>query len=200
MRIFSATLILGWLGLLLWMVYQWLFPAQLPAVATYEQEGVITTPLSVEPVDTLVADQQHYDNLVERPLFYPSRRPPAPEPESSPESEPTPLPAADEALTLVGIIIMPEGMRALIREDESRRVSRLQLGDSIARWRLADISPEQVRLTRADRQRVLSLVRNSRQPTLERTPGFEAISEESLDDDSLSPSANGIDDEQKPAS
>lgn len=189
---------LAWLGLLVWMAYQWLYPAQLPAVATYEREGAMTMPTSVDVVDTPVAGLQYYDNLVERPLFYPDRRPPPPEPEARPEPETPTLPQADEALTLVGIIIMPEGMRALIREEDSKRVSRLELGDSIARWRLADISAEQVRLTRDDRQRVLPLVRNLRQPSLERTPGFEAIPEQSADNDS--PSANGIDNVQQPPS
>ncbi len=189
-RILSTALLLGWLGLLVWIAYQWWNPAKLPVIALPGSEDVIMMPLGSERIATLVADLQNYDNLIERPLFYPTRRPPTSGVERLPEPEPEPTPVADEALSLVGIIMMPEGMRALIREDDSRRVSRLQIGDSVARWRLEAISAEHVRLTRGDRQRVLPLMRNLRQPTLERTPGFEPI-EEVADDDAQAPAANG---------
>lgn len=175
MQVISAALIMIWLILLAWIAYQWLFPARLAEVAPPEEITLELPDVVADPTDSALAGLQRYDGLLERPLFYPDRRPP--EPESEPEAvpEPPPPPPPDAELTLVGVVMMPEGMRALIKEDDSQRVSRLGPGDRVASWRLEELAGEQVTLSQGDRNRVLTLVRNQRQPTLERTPRLEIV-------------------------
>lgn len=169
----NVVLLMTWLGLLGWIAYQWQHPAQLPEVAPYEPIDVGA--VEIARVNTPLVGLPNYENLLERPLFYPERRPPDPDPEpEAPPPPPPPPPPPDEELTLIGVVVMPEGMRALIKEDASREVRRLGPGDNVASWRLEEVAAQQVRLTQGERSRVLSLERNRRQPTLERTPERQA--------------------------
>lgn len=84
--------------------------------------------------------------LVERPLFRPSRRPPEPE-APPPEPEPEPEPPPDMNLRLNSTIVTPQGSVAFFRDTEKDEFVRLAIGDAYEGWTLDIIVPEGVVLS-----------------------------------------------------
>lgn len=107
----------------------------------------------------------HYQEIVERPLFQATRRPPvaeetlAPVPEAEPEDP-------DAEFTLIGVVVMPQGTVALLHNKETGKVNRLKVGEAAEKWQLETVEPERVVLRKGERTQELLLERNKRQPKI----------------------------------
>lgn len=108
------------------------------------------TPASLPAVTALSA-------LVEKPLFFPARRLPDPEPE-----EPTkPTARPDLAIKVTGVIITPKRSVALVRIPPSTDTLHLSIGDRVGDWRLQKIFKDRI---------VLGLETETKEVIIEDTP------------------------------
>ena len=128
-----------------------------------------TLDLAVEPIQNLgLASLDEFQEIVERPLFYATRRPPAPEvPEIAVQEEPQE--EQEVALTLIGILAISGTQRVLIQNDDTRKVISLKPGDKIGGWLLQAIQSDKVTLRKGDDTKILPLIRNKRKPNLRTT-------------------------------
>ena len=167
----NILLLLLWLLLLALIALQWLNPPrpEYPALTTASSPADATAENSSQniqalPVKPLVA----YQPIIERPLFYATRRPPSPEaPEVAVQDEPAP--EQEVPLTLIGVMITPEAKIALIQNDETGKVTSYGLGEKVANWNLEDIASDAVTLRKGTNSKTLPLIRNKRKPTLRTT-------------------------------
>ena len=93
--------------------------------------GTLANPLEAQPLDRLSATR-------ERPLFSPTRRPIPPPPPPSPEAAPVAVVAQPPNVQLFGIVVDDEGARAIVRSG-AEKVDRVQIGDDIGGWKVAQI-------------------------------------------------------------
>ena len=86
-----------------------------------------------------------------RPLFSPSRHPPAPPPPPPPvvpvAAPPPPPPAPPPNLVLFGVVIDGEGARAVVRTGAGGKLLRAQIGDDIEGWKVSQIEGRKVVLS-----------------------------------------------------
>lgn len=115
-------------------------------VASGAAEGV--TPIWRVPLDSLTETR-------ERPLFSKSRRPP-PKPVAAPVVVQAPAPPAPPpppepiSMSLLGIVQGPNELNlAVVREDQSQIVKRLQVGESLNNWTLTEVRRREVTFKRA---------------------------------------------------
>lgn len=155
------VLLLVWLALLGSIAVQWLQPPQLSRILAAASDPVKAPRTDVAPPKLAsVASLVHYDEMVARPLFYPGRRPLAPEP------KPTAAPPADNVkLTLIGVVVTDKVRIALIRQEDTHKVSQLSVGQEVADWHLEQIKPESVVLRRGNDTQELPLLRNQAKPS-----------------------------------
>jgi hypothetical protein len=83
----------------------------------------------------------------DRPLFTPSRRPPAVLTAVRDVAPPAPPPN----LTLFGILIGTDGPSAIVRGAPSEKVVHVRVGDQIDGWKIARIGERQIVLSRDER-------------------------------------------------
>jgi general secretion pathway protein N len=96
--------------------------------------GAPASPLAAQPLEKLSA-------TLDRPLFSPTRRQPAP-----PPALPPPPPAAAPDITLLAVIMDGEDARALIRSGSAPKIMRVQIGDDIDGWKVGQIEGKQLLL------------------------------------------------------
>jgi len=103
-------------------------------------------PLAVLPAQSnyVMAPVEDFSAILERPLFSPTRRPPAEGAITLEASEP------DLQVTLVGVIISSEEQIAIIRLQDTTRSVRLSVGDSFQGWILDSIEPSRITFRRGD--------------------------------------------------
>jgi general secretion pathway protein N len=99
-------------------------------------------PLADWPADALA-------EVLDRPLFNPSRRPFKPPPVIAP---PPPLPAPEPVpepldITLTGVLLSKSGRLALLKENGSGKMLRLKEGQSFEEWTLEAVGLREVVLT-----------------------------------------------------
>jgi hypothetical protein len=89
-----------------------------------------------------------FDEILERPLFAPDRRPPeVPEPAAPPSPPPKPLRARLEGVALVG-----DARVAVIRDLSTNEGLRLSEGMEFQGWTVDAVEPDRALLKRGDRQ------------------------------------------------
>jgi general secretion pathway protein N len=129
-------------------------PASVPSSGMHDPEPATSVnPLSRLKLETFSATR-------ERPIFSPSRRPPAPPPEpviamAPPPETPTPV-DAPPPLTLVGTVVGPHTV-ALFMKTNDRSIIRLRIGEAEAGWTLRSVEPKSTMLEKHDRQVSLAL-------------------------------------------
>lgn len=98
---------------------------------------------------------ESYDTVGERPLFVDGRRPPTEEPEDeeAPVVAETPAPK----LTLMGVLMTPQGATALVRNDVTQEVLRRRPGEDIDGWQVATIEADRLVVSQGEKQEVLPL-------------------------------------------
>jgi general secretion pathway protein N len=124
------------------------------APQVHAQAGALTNPVAALSLEQLSATR-------ERPLFSPSRQPPAPPAAPAPPPQvaeaPPPPPAAPPTLTLFGIVGGPEGARAIVRTQAGSEVLRLRVGDTVQGWEVSDIARTELVLRLGDRVETVAL-------------------------------------------
>ena len=97
-----------------------------------------------------------YDTIEERPLFVEGRRPPSEEPEE-PEEVAVVANINPPSMTLLGVLITPDGRFALVRTQQPPEVKRLHEGDLVDGWKLAEIAPGRILVTQGEQKESLPL-------------------------------------------
>jgi general secretion pathway protein N len=123
--------------------------ADLPARAGREPRG---NPLWAIPLKSLTATR-------ERPLFLPSRRPPAPPAVAGPPpppAPPPPPPAAPERprVSLVGAVAGEAEGIAILLDQATRDIIRLRIGETLSGWTLRSVRGREATLQK-DRESML---------------------------------------------
>jgi hypothetical protein len=108
-------------------------PVELPAYSAS------TPPVQVAAEAAVILPaQEDLSEIIERPIFSPSRRP-----VEVVVSEEQPAPPQEFEIDLVGIVIWQSERFALIRTKD-QTVARVPLGGSVAGWQAVDIAPQSV--------------------------------------------------------
>jgi hypothetical protein len=140
-----------------------LYPPQLAKPSERPEASASAIP-EIQPLEGPdVASLGEYNEIIERPLFLSTRRPPEEQPEEPPEPAPEP-PSADETFTLLGVVLTPEATMALLQDDKTGEIARLQVGDQVNGWHLKAVQANSVSLSKGDQAVDLPLVRNRSQP------------------------------------
>jgi general secretion pathway protein N len=116
-------------------------------------------PQATAAIGTIMAfpPLQHYDEVTARPLFSDTRRP-----ESADEKPEEPAAAVDEGidyLTLIGVVISSDKNLAIIQDKRLNKIVRVEQGNAIQDWELADVAGDRVTLKRDGREASLPLRR-----------------------------------------
>ncbi len=106
-------------------------------------------PSSLEPASFAMAGIDSYREVLERPVFLQSRRPP-PEERRGTVIQPS-------SLVLVGLIIAPDGQRALIQYGEPPRLQRVMVGQAIEGWSVESILADRIVVRHGDAEEELKL-------------------------------------------
>jgi general secretion pathway protein N len=106
-------------------------PAAAPPVPRAPEPAVFTLP----PLD-------RYAEVVQRPLFAPTRQPPPPETVQDNQTK-------SSSFTLAAIIISGQGKVALIQHGKPPVLARLSVGQSVDGWTVQSVLPDRVVLERA---------------------------------------------------
>jgi hypothetical protein len=118
-------------------------PQSLPAFAL--KDGHAIAPIERPSISA-------FSEVLERPLFARSRRPPPPSVESAVKRAPK-----AETLDLVGIILSPTGRVALLRSQQSEDVLHVVEGQHVAGWEIRTINSTEVVLGRGDFSELLKI-------------------------------------------
>jgi hypothetical protein len=105
------------------------------------------SPLAAYPLDRLSATR-------ERPLFSPSRRPPARPPSPIIATAPPPQPPK---LILFGIVMDSDEARAVVGVGTADKTRRVRIGDDIGGWKVTQIEERQLVLSLDDRSATFTL-------------------------------------------
>jgi hypothetical protein len=85
----------------------------------------------------------------DRPLFSPTREPPAPKLASVPQVAPPPPPAPPPSLVLLGVVSDGNGPHAMVRGGD--KTIRAHLGEEIEGWKVTQIESRRLVLSHDDR-------------------------------------------------
>jgi hypothetical protein len=139
-------------GALLWSVV---------AAATAEEQKPtgLANPVAAQSLNKL-------SSTLDRPLFSPSRHPPAPPPPpvvpvAAPPPPPPPPPPPN--LVLYGVVIDGEGARAVVRTGADKKLLRAQIGDDIEGWKVSQIEGRKVVLSLEGRFATFTLFSDDRE-------------------------------------
>jgi hypothetical protein len=120
--------------------------------------AALSNPLAAQSMDGLSV-------TIDRPLFSPSRRPPAP-PAPLPHAEqvvaPPAPPPSPPNLVLYGIVIDGESARAVVRVADNK-ILRAQIGDDIEGWKVSQIEGRKVVLSLDGRFATFTLFNHDRE-------------------------------------
>ncbi len=146
----AATLLLGVCLVLAAFVYD---QARREAPGLAPPGGGGAPPLAALPEEPnyAMAPLDDFSSILERPLFSPTRRPPAP------GAVAVAAPESGLEVTLVGVIISSEEQIAIVRLKDASRFARLSVGDSFQGWTLYAIEPSRVTFRRGDREEHIEL-------------------------------------------
>jgi general secretion pathway protein N len=133
--------------------------------------AAVSNPVAAQSLDRL-------STTLERPLFSPSRHPPAPPPPPAVEAAAPPAPPSSPPnLLLFGVVMDGEGARALIRASADKKIQRAQIGDDIEGWKVVQIEGRKLVLALDGRFATFTLFssdRGRREAAGRPTPGGES--------------------------
>jgi hypothetical protein len=129
------------------------------AAGTEEQErsaAALANPVAAQPLDQL-------STILNRPLFSPSRRPPAPSPLPVVQGPASPVPPPPPpSLVLLGVVMDGESARVLVRAGADKKLMRAQIGDEIDGWKVSQIEARKVVLSLDGRFATFNLFNDDR--------------------------------------
>jgi len=120
--------------------------------ACAQEAGGISNPLWSTPLDAMTATR-------ERPLFTKGHRPPPLAEAPRPSDNASIIAPAAPPFSLIGTVVGGGEQIAVVRENGSQTVLRLPVGASASGWRIAEVAPRSVRLTRGPQSVTLELPR-----------------------------------------
>lgn len=126
---------------------------QAPASAAGNTRPALAPQVDVAQSPYIPPDKKRFSEIMERPLFEPTREPP-PQPLATATPAPPPPPIR---LKLEGIAITPEAKVAVLRDLSSNQLLRLGEGVEHQGWLVESVSPESARLTRGEQSHELTL-------------------------------------------
>ena len=119
-----------------------LWIATLPAPAADPAPHTESHPDAAPPVSPLAAQPlERISSTRDRPLFSPTRHPPAPPPVVA-VAPPPPPPPPDVAL--LGVVMDGEDARAVVRAGPAAKIQRVGIGDDIGGWKVGQIEARQL--------------------------------------------------------
>ena len=135
----------GGLGWLAYAAYE-APPAELP---TQNVAGAAPSDAAAAPGfrPFRMPPQRRFSELVERPPFTQSRRPP--EASAQPQARQREAPRRDLKLTLIGVVLQPDRQYALVQRPGKKAAQRLSRGEKIDGWQVEGILPDRVVLSQA---------------------------------------------------
>jgi len=107
-------------------------------------------PAAAPPNPVAAQSLEQLSTIVDRPLFSPSRRPPAPPPAPAPivqAAEPPAPPPPPPNLVLFGVVMDGESARAVVRSGADKKMVRAQIGYEIDGWKVSQIEGRKVVLS-----------------------------------------------------
>ncbi len=149
----APALLLGVCAGLAWFIYQEIQaapPPPEPGPAAEDRGPPLPEP-PPEPDFTMPAAES-FSAILERPLFSPTRRPPAEDAVTVEGSEPV------LEVTLVGIIISAEEEIAIVKPKGATGFIRLSEGDAFRGWTLESIEADRVAFRRGDIEEHFELI------------------------------------------
>jgi hypothetical protein len=138
---------LGWLDLYLYTGSNG--PVE-PVLAT-ERDQVEVAPLPPQPSFSMAAAED-FAEIVERPIFSPTRRPPEALPETATEVD---APSLD--VVLEGVVITEAQRLALLRPEAGGPLVRVPEGERILGWAVVAVTPYSVTVRRGEEESTLEL-------------------------------------------
>jgi general secretion pathway protein N len=108
-------------------------------------ESKATERLTIAPIN-------RYDEILERPLFLATRRPPEVQPETTQKQS-----DSGEGLRLLGVVLTPQQTVALLQVDSNGKTARLKVGEKFEGWQLESVSASKVALRRGEEMKNLPL-------------------------------------------
>lgn len=133
------------LAVFLWLVINYDYEATLPL--NIDREAAAAKPLDYSAIPRSIVSIQRYSDYQEisdRPLFYPTRR--KKEAEVEPQA-PAPQPqvvSMQGVLTLNGVSITAKEKTALLWHQTKRRFYKKKTGEILENWEIAEIKPDRV--------------------------------------------------------
>jgi hypothetical protein len=116
--------------------------------------AAVVSPLAARALDALPATR-------DRPLFSPSRRPPAPPPVvAMPQAPPRPAPS----VTLFGVIMDAGEARAIVQA--AGQVRRVRIGDDIEGWKVTQIEQRRLMLSLDGREASFTMFNSKGNPAV----------------------------------
>ena len=144
-------------------------PPSVAGAAARLPELPAVTPLEPFQLSPLI----QYEETVARPLFIAARRPEPPPPADEVPPPPPEKPPAgpEQKFLLLGVMITPQTMVALLRPEEpNAKTARIKPGEMVGEWRLETVFPNRVVLRKGDVTQELALTR-PKKPTGPRRAG-----------------------------
>jgi len=120
--------------------------ASAPSAVAQPRDPPATVPSNPVAAQSL----EQLSTIIDRPLFSPSRRPPAPPPAPAPivqAAEPPAPPPPPPNLILFGVVMDGESARAVVRAGADGKLVRAQIGDEIDGWKVSQIEGRKVVLS-----------------------------------------------------
>jgi hypothetical protein len=156
------------------VIFALLWPGSTPVLgidatgqAPVDPFAVLSNPVVAQSIDSLSATR-------ERPLFSPTRRPPA-RPAAAPpplvrRADPAPPPSLP-GVVLLGVVIGADTARAVVRSEAADKTLRVGIGDDIGGWRVSQIERHELVLSLGDRSATFKIFDSAK--TTEPPPSVE---------------------------
>lgn len=135
-------------------------------------------------VEKTIPGVDEFDEMVNRPLFFESRKPfvfeeVAKEPES--KKRKTNVRKSREEYSLNAVVITPEKQIAILQSNKAKELQRVALGEMINDWKLEAIDPREVKLTRGNETKNLVLeIKNSSPKAKQKTTETSSKQKENI--------------------
>ena len=122
--------VLRCIAMMVWTATAWPSLAVERAPRVKIDPAAAVSPLAARPLDRFSVTR-------DRPLFSPTRRPPAPPPVAG-AAAPRP-PAPPPQVVLLGVVVDGEDAHAVVRTGPAAKILRLRIGDEVGGWKVGQI-------------------------------------------------------------
>lgn len=157
-------------GMLSWSIDRW--PSIARAEISAASQTDRTTPIAPPPAHT-IPPLQEFGEISIRPIFSSSRRPftPATAPSVAPPSAPTPPQTPLSSMSLLGIVIGPDGRMAILKVAGSASATKVAERDKVSGWTVQQVLPDRILLQSGSTKGELTFpARAATAPTQSRFP------------------------------